>query len=98
MRELCEGSERADNKLDNVERSASLVGLQPTVIASRAPHLLLEQSVMTSTSTSTSTIRRIVDVHRPSTRAVQLSIHLAMCYIANARCARRALRSGQSAE
>ena len=25
-----------------------LVGLQPTVIASRAPHLLLEQSVMTS--------------------------------------------------
>ena len=35
----------------------SLVGLQPTVIASRAPHLLLEQSVM---------IRRIVDVHRPS--------------------------------
>ena len=34
-----------------------LVGLQPTVIASRAPHLLLEQSVM---------IQRIVDVHRPS--------------------------------
>ena len=26
---------------------ASIVGLQPTVIASRAPHLLLEQSVMT---------------------------------------------------
>ena len=26
---------------------AKLVGLQPTVIASRAPHLLLEQSVMT---------------------------------------------------
>ena len=36
-----------------------IVGLQPTVIASRAPHLLLEQSVMT--------IQRIVDVHRPST-------------------------------
>ena len=35
-----------------------VVGLQPTVIASRAPHLLLEQSVMT--------IQRIVDVHRPS--------------------------------
>ena len=33
--------------------SIQLVGLQPTVIASRAPHLLLEQ--------------RIVDVHRPST-------------------------------
>ena len=32
---------------------AHVVGLQPTVIASRAPHLLLEQ--------------RIVDVHRPST-------------------------------
>ena len=30
--------------------------LQPTVIASRAPHLLLEQSVMT--------IQRIVDVNR----------------------------------
>ena len=26
--------------------SSTLVGLQPTVIASRAPHLLLEQSVM----------------------------------------------------
>ena len=26
----------------------NIVGLQPTVIASRAPHLLLEQSVMTS--------------------------------------------------
>ena len=39
------------------------VGLQPTVIASRAPHLLLEQSVMTK-------IRRIVDVHRPSIRDV----------------------------
>ena len=38
--------------------SAPVVGLQPTVIASRAPHLLLEQSVK---------IRRIVDVHRPST-------------------------------
>ena len=36
-----------------------VVGLQPTVIASRAPHLLLEQSVMTK-------IRRIVDAHRPS--------------------------------
>ena len=36
----------------------TVVGLQPTVIASRAPHLLLEQSVM---------IQRIVDVHRPST-------------------------------
>ena len=34
-----------------------IVGLQPTVIASRAPHLLLEQSVK---------IQRIVDVHRPS--------------------------------
>ena len=36
---------------------ATFVGLQPTVIASRAPHLLLEQSVK---------IQRIVDVHRPS--------------------------------
>ena len=36
-----------------------LVGFQPTVIASRAPHLLLEQSVMTK-------IQRIVDVRRPS--------------------------------
>ena len=35
-----------------------VVGLQPTVIASRAPYLLLEQSVMT--------IERIVDVRRPS--------------------------------
>ena len=35
------------------------VGLQPTVIASRAPHLLPEQSVMKK-------IRKIVDVHRPS--------------------------------
>ena len=26
--------------------TATIVGLQPTVIASRAPHLLLEQSVM----------------------------------------------------
>ena len=36
---------------------SGFVGLQPTVIASRAPHLLLEQSVK---------IQRIVDVHRPS--------------------------------
>ena len=36
-----------------------VVGLQPTVITSRAPHLLLEQSVMTK-------IQKIVDVHRPS--------------------------------
>ena len=35
----------------------AFVGLQPTVIASRAPHLLLEQSVK---------IRTIVDVRRPS--------------------------------
>ena len=44
----------------------NIVGLQPTVIASRAPHLLLEQSVM---------IRRIVDVHRPSKKnnIVQIS-------------------------
>ena len=34
-----------------------VVGLQPTVIASRAPHLLLEQSVK---------IQKIVDVRRPS--------------------------------
>ena len=27
-------------------RKSGIVGLQPTVIASRAPHLLLEQSVM----------------------------------------------------
>ena len=37
-------------------RDCALVGLQPTVIASRAPHLLIEQR-----------IQRIVDVHRPST-------------------------------
>ena len=37
--------------------SRIFVGLQPTVIASRAPHLLLEQSVM---------IQKIVDVRRPS--------------------------------
>ena len=41
-------------------RAHRFVGLQPTVIASRAPHLLLEQSVMTLK------IQRIVDVHRPS--------------------------------
>ena len=44
---------------------AQLVGLQPTVIASRAPHLLLEQSVM---------IQRIVDVHRPSKLSKQIAI------------------------
>ena len=55
---LCERSERGDNKLDKrrgeeeerrrggeEERRRGVVGLQPTVIASRAPHLLLEQSV-----------------------------------------------------
>ena len=40
---------------------------KPTVIASRAPHLLLEQSVM---------IRRIVDVHRPSTFLALLCLTL----------------------
>ena len=39
---------------------AAVVGLQPTVIASRTLHLLLEQSVM---------IQRIVDVRRPSSAA-----------------------------
>ena len=37
-----------------------VVGLQPTVNASRAPHLLPEQSVLTVK------IQRIVDVRRPS--------------------------------
>ena len=57
----------------------AIVGLQATVIASRAPHLLLEQSVMT--------IQRIVNVHRPlmriaskraarSTRAILVFIQL----------------------
>ena len=31
--------------LTHAARAAAVVGLQPTVIASRAPHLLLEQSV-----------------------------------------------------
>ena len=48
-------------------RAYCFVGLQPTVIASRAPHLLLEQSVMTK-------IRRILDVHRPSIIARPLII------------------------
>ena len=42
---------------------SKFVGLQPTVIASRAPHLLLEQSVMIQAKRK---IQRIVDVHRPS--------------------------------
>ena len=42
----------------------NFVGLQPTVIASRAPHLLLEQSVK---------IQRIVDVRRPSTSRMKIS-------------------------
>ena len=45
---------------NNPVACAAIVGLQPTVIASRAPHLLLEQSVM---------IQKIVDVHRPSSAA-----------------------------
>ena len=47
-----------------------VVGLQPTVIASRAPHLvLLEQSVL---------IQKIVDVHRPSNAMVAVVIQFVL--------------------
>ena len=50
--------------LNHILVATLVVCLQPTVIASRAPHLLLEQSVMTIQRMK---IQRIVDVHRPST-------------------------------
>ena len=46
------GASRQTASHGNVPLRVAIVGLQPTVLASRAPHLLLEQ--------------RIVDVRRPS--------------------------------
>ena len=43
--ELC--SRSGGDAREAMTVGCKLVGLQPTVIASRAPHLLLEQSVMT---------------------------------------------------
>ena len=48
-----------------------LVGLQPTVIASRAPHLLLEQSVMTRFKESWTCIARQCCFERSRSRVVK---------------------------
>ena len=55
--------------IESFDQSSSMfVGLQPTVIASRASHLLLERSVMTTK------IQRIVDAHRPLTSMLEVFI------------------------